>query len=229
MASDTERGGYGRQQPETLPIFPLRNALLLPRGRLPLNIFEPRYLMMTDHALAAGRLIGMVRPKKDSDPSDLYTIGCAGRITSFMETDDGRYLITLTGISRFLIKDELDPDTAFRQARLDWTPYTMDLWQQEVDADQDSDIRSRLLDVLLSYLNEAGLKADWDAIKDASVDSIVNSIAMSCPFEPDEQQAILEAGSIEDRARALVSLMEISVAESHADMSDPDKKPGRLQ
>ena len=229
MASDTERMGPGRQLPELLPVFPLRNALLLPRGRLPLNIFEPRYLMMTDHALANGRLIGMVRPQRDNSPDTLYQTGCAGRVTSFMETDDGRYLITLTGISRFLIGEELETDTAFRQVKPDWSPYRMDLWEPEHGDDDPSDIRSRLLDVLLAYLNEAGLKADWDAIKDASVDSIVNSIAMSCPFEPDEQQAILEAASIEDRARALVSLMEISVAESHADMSDPDKKPSRLQ
>ncbi|MCI5045668.1 MAG: LON peptidase substrate-binding domain-containing protein [Aquisalinus sp.] len=229
MASDTERVGLGRQLPDLLPIFPLRNALLLPRGRLPLNIFEPRYLMMTDHALASGRLIGMVRPQTDDNPNRLYQTGCAGRVTSFMETDDGRYLITLTGISRFLIGEEVETDTAFRQARPDWSPYAMDLWEPEHGGTDPSDIRSRLLEVLLAYLNEAGLKADWDAIKDASVDSIVNSIAMSCPFEPDEQQAILEAISVEDRAHALVSLMEISVAESHADMSDPDKKPSRLQ
>lgn len=213
--------------PKTLPIFPLRNALLLPRGRLPLNIFEPRYLMMTDAALGAGRLIGMVRPRRDEDPKDLYTTGCAGRITSFMETDDSRYLITLTGVSRFRLAEEVEDDTPYRVTRPDWQPYASDLWAHE--SDDDPDVRVKLLDVLQTYLTEAGLKADWSAIKDASVDSIVNSIAMSCPFAPDEQQAILEAESINRRARTLISLMEISVAESHADLDEKANKPGRLQ
>ncbi len=215
------------QLPETLPLFPLRNALLLPRGRLPLNIFEPRYLMMTDAALGAGRLIGMARPRQDSEPENLYHVGCAGRITSFMETDDGRYLITLTGVSRFLIAAEIASDEPFRLARADWTRFKGDVWE-DLEADEPA-TRERLLEVLITYLSEAGLKADWDAIKDASVESIVNSIAMSCPFEADEQQAILEAASINQRAETLISTMEISVAESQAEMSGEMKKPGRLQ
>ncbi len=213
--------------PKTLPIFPLRNALLLPHGRLPLNIFEPRYLMMVDDALGLGRTIGLTRPRLDNDTGDLYNIGCLGRISSFMETDDGRYLITLTGMSRFQVLEEMETEKPYRLAKVDYTPFPADLWESTLE--DDPTLREKLLQVLVHYLSEAGLKADWESIKDASVEMIVNSIAMSCPFGADEQQAILEAASIPLRAETLISLMEISVAENMMDTSDDEKKPTRLQ
>ena len=223
----TDHSAIGDKQvlPDVLPVFPLRNVLLLPHGRLPLNIFEPRYLEMTDTALGKGRLIGMVRPRAD-DTEDLYPVGCAGRIINFMETDDGRYLITLAGISRFRIAEEIDAETPYRQARTDWSAFRADLWETE---DDDPALRKRLLDVLVTYLKEAGLKADWSSIEGASVETIINSIAMSCPFGADEQQALLEAASISTRAETLITLMEISVAEGNGDTPGHPDKPSRLQ
>lgn len=213
--------------PETLPIFPLRNALLLPNGKLPLNIFEPRYLAMTDAALAAGRYIGMVRPKSDEGlQEDLYRVGCAGRISSFMETDDGRYLITLTGVSRFVIRDEIREGTPYRVAAVDWSGFTADLYETGED---DPSTREALLDVLSRYLDAASMKADWESVEGAQAETIVNSVAMSCPFSPDEKQAILEAETGINRAETLIALMEMALAEGSADMSETEDKPTRLQ
>ena len=211
--------------PETLPVFPLRNALLLPQGRLPLNIFEPRYIAMTDHALAAGRYIGMVRPRDDRT-DELYDIGCAGRIISCLETDDGRYMITLGGVSRFRIREELKADSAFRQVMPDWAAFADDLWPQEAE---DPALREELLEILVDYLNEAGLSADWETIEGACATTIANSIAMSCPFGADEKQAILEATNIEERARTLIALMQMAVIENTGEAVETGDKPGRLQ
>lgn len=214
--------------PDRLPVFPLRNALLLPGGKLPLNIFEPRYLAMTDAALGAGRMIGMVRPQSD-DPveADLYHVGCAGRITSFMETEDGRYLITLTGVSRFVCKDEVTTGTPFRMMEVDWSGFTADLHMHEQA--ESPQVREALIDVLSRYLDEASMKADWDAIDSAPSETIVNSVAMSCPFSPDEKQAILEAETGDARAGTLITLMEMALAEGAGDMAEMDDKPSRLQ
>lgn len=196
--------------PKTIPVFPLRNALLLPKSRLPLNIFEPRYIAMTDHALGAGRIIGMVRGREDGEGQPLYPVGCAGRISSFAETDDGRYMITLTGVCRFHIAEELDTTTPFRMVQADTTGFTSDLWPTEQET---AALREKLLDVLIDYLEDAGLKADWESIEGASAQTIVNSVAMSCPFSPDEKQAILEAVDMTARAETLITLMEMAVAE----------------
>lgn len=214
--------------PDRLPIFPLRNALLLPGGKLPLNIFEPRYLAMIDYALGAGRMIGMVRPKNDDElRAELYRVGCAGRISSFMETEDGRYLITLTGVSRFVCREELTVDTPYRMMEVDWTGYIPDLNAHEQA--ESPQVRDQLIDVLSRYLNEASMKADWEAIDSAPSETIVNSVAMSCPFSPDEKQAILEAETGDARAGTLITLMEMALAEGAGDMSEMDDKPSRLQ
>jgi hypothetical protein len=223
--AEHDRKSQDIRLPETLAVFPLRNALLLPQGRLPLNIFEPRYLAMTDYALGHGRLIGMVR-ERGENTNTLYDIGCAGRISTFMETDDGRYMITLTGFTRFHIKHELTCDTPFRQVAADWAPFKNDLWQTERE---DAATREKLLDVLVDYLNEAGLKADWDTIEDASAETIATSIAMNCPFSPDEKQAILEATSLTERVETLIALMQMSIAEQPGTTSDQGDKSSLLQ
>ena len=204
--------------PEEIPIFPLRGAVLLPRAQLPLNIFEPRYLAMTDHALSAGRTVGMVRPRHDDDVNPvLYDVGCAGRITSFMETGDGRYLLTLTGVSRFRILSEELCDGGFRLATVDWSSFARDIHEAPTENDG---LREKVIELLMQYLDEVGLKADWDSIEGASAETIINSVAMSCPFEPDEKQALLEAHSIESRGETLIALMEMAIAKKRADMDD---------
>ncbi|MEM9810457.1 MAG: LON peptidase substrate-binding domain-containing protein [Pseudomonadota bacterium] len=212
--------------PGELAIFPLRSALLLPRGQLPLNVFEPRYLAMTDHALKNHRLIGMTRPRHEDDVNpELYDIGCAGRITSFMETGDGRYLLTLTGVSRFRILSEGLSDGGFRMAQVDWAPFTYDLY---ADAEEESHLlREQVIDLLMRYLDDAGLQADWDSIEGASAETIINSVSMSCPFTADEKQALIEANSIEERGRTLMTLMEMAIAQKRQDLDDDGSE--RLQ
>ena len=210
--------------PRELPIFPLRDAVLLPRGRLPLNIFEPRYLAMVEHAFAHGRLIGMVRPRFEDDVNPpLYEVGCAGRITSFMETDDGRFLLTLTGLSRFCLETDDLTDEGFRMGRVDWHAYAMDAYP---DPEETPALRDRVLELLMDYLDEVGLKADWDSIEGASAETIINSVSMSCPFEPDEKQAILEARTLYDRGETLIALMQMGIAEQRG---DADERTERLQ
>lgn len=217
--------GLVRQLPDTLPIFPLREAILLPRGRLPLNVFEPRYLAMTDHALAHGRLIGMVRPRYDDDVNPrLYEVGCAGRITSFMETDDGRYIVSLTGVSRFCVQSDDMTEKGYREAEVSWSRFAMD---QHPDPEESPALRERVLEVLMDYLDEVGLKADWDSIEGASAETIINSVAMACPFEAEEKQAILEAPGLHHRGETLVALMQMAIAEQRRD--DEGERVERLQ
>ncbi|NRA28671.1 MAG: LON peptidase substrate-binding domain-containing protein, partial [Parvularculaceae bacterium] len=188
--------------PNTIPIFPLRGAILLPRAQLPLNIFEPRYLSMVEQAMAHRRLIGMVRPRHDDDVDpNLYDVGCAGRITSFMETGDGRFLITLTGVSRFRIESDHLTPKGFRQAAVDWSGFTFDLHH---DPEGNDALRERIIDLLVRYLENVGLSADWDSIEGASAETIVNSGAMTCPFEPDEKQSVLEAPTVQQRGETLI-------------------------
>ena len=213
-----DSGDAGKELPRELPLFPLREALLLPRARLPLNVFEPRYLAMTDLALGAGRLIGMVRPRHDDDVNPvLYETGCAGRITSFMETGDGRYLITLTGVSRFAIEEDVLSDRGFRVGRVDFSPFTMD---RHPDPEENPALKDRVMELLMDYLEEVGLRADWDSIEGASAETLINSVAMACPFEADEKQAILEARTLYDRSEALIALMQMAVAEQRASEDD---------
>ena len=202
--------------PTTLPIFPLPGVLLLPHGRLPLRIFEPRYLAMTRDALAGDRLIGMVQPNdpvvSDANPP-IYPIGCAGRITSFTETDDGLFLITLTGISRFRIREELPLLEGYRRVVPEWTDFARDL---EADENFGFD-RDRLIRGLKGFFQHHQISADWDAIASTPVDRLVTSIAMMCPFEPSEKQALLEASDLDDRARLLTAIVEMAVLNRSSD------------
>lgn len=194
--------------PETIPVFPLTGALLLPGAQLPLNIFEPRYLRMVDDALAGARTIGMIQPRDDYEGSrQLYDVGCAGRITAFTETGDGRYLITLTGIRRFRLSEEVNADTPYRMGRADWSPFEIDVHPDETASEVD---RELLLEIMQDYLDAEGLKADWGAANEAPVEALVVSLAMGCPFAPAEKQALLEAQSVADQADCLMALMEMS-------------------
>jgi hypothetical protein len=203
--------GNGRL-PAELPVFPLTGVLLLPRGRLPLNIFEPRYLAMFDDALAGERMIGMIQPSGAATQGDqlspaLYAIGCAGRITSFSESGDGRYLVALDGVSRFRITEELPLQRGYRRVIPDWTPFAADLTEEELTLD-----RARLIELLQAYFRQQQLSANWEAIGQAPDERLLTSLAMICPFEPPEKQALLEAGCLSDRARLMMSLLEIAIA-----------------
>ena len=195
--------------PDTLPIFPLAGILLLPRGRLPLNIYEPRYLAMTEAALANGRLIGMVQPSiADSQEPypPVYHIGCAGRITSFTETEDGRYLISLTGICRFRIAEELPIEHGYRRVKPDWESYLADIGPaEETEID-----REKLLDVLRNYFKLHSISADWGAVQNTGNETLVSSLAMICPLAPNEKQALLEAPDLRQRADLLMALLEMA-------------------
>jgi hypothetical protein len=204
--------------PEMLPIFPLTGVLLLPRGRLPLNIFEPRYLAMTRDALGGERLIGMVQPT--DAPRDqagmspvVYPVGCAGRITQFSETDDGRYLITLTGVARFRIVEELPLVSGYRRVVPDWQPFAHD----RAAPDEPGFDRERLLRGLRSYFAQRKISVDWEAIGKAPGEYLVTSIAMACPFAPSEKQALLEAADPDARAQLLTALVEMAAIEPTAE------------
>lgn len=201
--------------PSTLPIFPLTGVLLLPRGRLPLNIFEPRYLNMTADALAGPRLIGMVQPKRavpDLVPDDepVYDVGCAGRITAFSETDDGHYQITLTGSVRFRIDAEIETTRGYRRVRPDFAPYRADL---EVGTEAIED-REGLLKTLREYFHARRIEADFHAIETSPDEAVITALAMLCPFSPEEKQALMEAPGTTKRAELLRTLMEMAIGES---------------
>lgn len=196
--------------PVELPIFPLTGVLLLPGGRLPLNIFEPRYLNMASSALAGDRMVGMIQPTGDNEGAQpaVYRTGCAGRLTSFSETEDGRYLVTLSGYVRFDIDRELPLRDGFRTIVPDWTPYREDL----AENDSRSIDRDRMLRALRGYFTANQVDANWEAIKDTPTDSLVNALAMMCPFQPSEKQALLEAVTLVERADVMVALLEMSLA-----------------
>jgi len=195
--------------PRTIPIFPLSGCILLPCARLPLNIFEPRYLDMCRDVMAGPRVIGMVQP---IDPGDarprppVYGTGCAGRITAFKETEDGRFLITLTGLCRFRIAEELPQTKRYRTVAADYRGFAGDLEGPRAGRLD----RARLMPVLKSYLERQGLSADWRAIEQCAAPSLVNSLAMVCPFSSSEKQALLEADDHDRRAELFLSLLEIS-------------------
>jgi len=203
--------------PEMFPVFPLAGALLLPRGRLPLNIFEPRYLALTEDALGAGRILGMVQPdpqhpKLETGPA-LYRVGCLGRLSSFSETDDGRYLITLTGLCRFAIAEELAPRRGYRRVRGEFATFVDDLEPPDAAGFD----REELLAALRGYFGHRGFDANWDAIGQMSDDLLVITLAMVCPFEPAEKQALLEAPSLAERAATLLALLRIDAHDTLAD------------
>lgn len=196
--------------PRVIPVFPLPGVLLLPRGRLPLNIFERRYLAMFDDALAGDRMVGMIQPTDPAMPEpvpQLFEIGCAGRITSFSETGDGRYLVALDGVARFRIIEELPLQRGYRRVAADWMPYEGDLGREGCTID-----RKRLTELLQAYFRQHGLSANWDAVSQAPDERLTTSLAMICPFEPSEKQALLEARCLSDRAKLMMALLEIAVA-----------------
>ncbi len=194
--------------PKTIPVFPLAGALLLPRGRLPLNIFEPRYLAMVDTALRQTRVIGMVQPTvEDERRPKLYAVGCLGRLTSWSDTGDGRFFITLSGVIRFRIAQEVKTTSPNREVEPDFAPYADDL----KDADDDNFIdRKRLGVCLKSYMEQKRIEADLSLIERAPAETLINSLSMICPFAPAEKQALLEAGTLADRAQLLTTLIEMA-------------------
>ena len=204
--------------PGVLPIFPLAGVLLLPHAQLPLNIFESRYLAMTRDALAGHRLIGMVQPVHPEDEDNavptVYDSGCAGRITSFEETTDGRILITLTGLCRFaILEEQAMTESGYRVVRADFGRYASDLQEPAHPGVQ----RARLLRALEAFVRQQGYEADWSTVAHASNESLITTLAMTCPFAPSEKQALLEARDTEARAEIVISLMEMTVLDrTHA-------------
>jgi len=197
--------------PDTISIFPLAGALLLPRARLPLHLFEPRYLAMFDDCLKTpDRLIGMIQPRETARGGNiLSSIGCAGRVTSFSEAEDGRYMITLTGVSRFRLREEVQGFTPYRRACVDWDSFARDLGAEEHDRSFD---RAGFLDLLARYFNSTGMDGDWSGIKGADAEMLINSLSMLLPFSPADKQALLEAPSLITRRETLAALMEYALA-----------------
>jgi len=204
--------------PETIAVFPLTGALLLPGGLLPLNVFEPRYLAMFDAALAGTRLIGMVQPslteseEHETAHPPLTHIGCIGRITSFAESGDGRYVVSLSGICRFRLIEEVKSAQPYRTFRL--TPFMTDLTVEDEDGTVD---RVTLLKVFRAYLDANKLEADWESVERASNTTLVNSLSMMSPFGPAEKQALLEATDLKTRAETLIAITEILLARGPGD------------
>jgi len=196
--------------PETLPIFPLTGVLLLPRAKLPLNIFEPRYLNMTFDAMAGERLIGIIQPRAAADDGEeppIYETGCAGRIVSFTETEDGRLLIALRGVCRFVAAESLPGVRGYRRVRPDFGPFRDDL----VESDAAALRRDDLVAALHAYFDVNGMKADWSVIEQTPNEALVSTLAMICPFAPLEKQALLECGCAVERADMMIALMEMRV------------------
>jgi hypothetical protein len=201
--------------PRILPIFPLTGSLLLPTGKLPLNIFEPRYLAMVQDCLAWGRILGMIQPNgpppAGSGDPPVFDTGCAGRVSSFAETDDGRLMITLTGVCRFRVAEELTGTRGYRRVTADWAAYAGDL-DEELDFTFD---RRRLLEAVKPYLKLHNMDINWRVIESASDLSLTTWLCMACPFEPREKQALLECPDAVRRAETLTALVEMAIAESH--------------
>ena len=208
---------------DVVPVFPLAGALLLPRGQMPLNIFEPRYLAMVDDSLRSGRrLIGMIQPDPahpgpENKPT-LFRIGCVGRMTQFAESGDGRYLIQLTGIARFRIDHELEVSTPYRQCRVSYMDFIGDFTARKGEDEVD---RGNLLRALSEFLNANDLKADWQGIENAPNEALVNALAMMSPYGTAEKQAMLEAPDLKTRAEILIAVTEIELARKIAGGETP--------
>lgn len=204
--------------PHSVPVFPLEGALLLPGGRLPLNIFEPRYLQMIDHAVASDRLIGLIQPsldgalREDATP-ELCSVGCFGRLTSFSESGDGRYLIALQGVCRFRVVHELAVKTPFRQCRV--TPFLTDLDEDRAASEVD---RPALLKAFRAYLQANDLEADWESVSRAGDAILVNALSMMAPYGPAEKQALLEAADLKTRAETLIAITEMALARDNDEL-----------
>lgn len=204
--------------PTVVPVFPLARVLLLPRGELPLNIFEPRYISMIDDALASDRVIGMIQPQSSGEEgevsSHLFPAGCIGRITRFSETGDGRYLITLTGVCRFRVTDELPATTPYRQCQVQYDEFSSDLNSGLGESDVD---REGMIRMLREFAEHSKLEVDWASIDAAPTEALVNALAMMSPFGPDEKQALLEASTLRSRAEMLIALAERDIGRQAKD------------
>jgi uncharacterized protein len=195
---------FAADLPDSIPLFPLPGALLLPRAQLPLHIFEPRYLAMLDDTLKTQhRLIGLVQPMD----SRLHDIGCAGRLIQFSEAGDGRYMITLSGISRFRILREVGGFTPYLKADIRWREFARDLGGEDKDPEFDREV---FLNLLSRYFTSVGLSTDWESLKEADEELLINSLSMLCPFEVEEKQALLEAPRLRDRRETISALMEFA-------------------
>ena len=209
--------------PETIPVFPLPGALLLPRGQMPLNIFEPRYLAMIDDALRDGhRMIGMIQPDPTqggtADKPKLFKVGCVGRITQLAESGDGRYLLELTGIARFNVIEELNVATLYRQCRVTFAPFADDFVPRKGEEAVD---RKALLSALTEFLKANNLQADWEGIEKAPNEALVNALSMMSPYGAPEKQALLEAKDLKTRAEILVAITEIELAKKNTEGEPP--------
>jgi Lon protease-like protein len=209
--------------PETLRVFPLAGALLLPRGHMPLNIFEPRYLAMVDDALRDGhRLIGMIQPDVTHSPNGarpaLFRVGCVGRMTQLAESGDGRYILELTGISRFRVIEEMTVLTAYRQCKVDYFPYIDDFTARKGEEAVD---REALLGALTDFLKANNLKVDWEGVESAPNEALVNALAMMSPYGPAEKQAMLEAPDLKTRAEILIAVTEMDLAKKRTSGDPP--------
>lgn len=225
LKTNDDRYQSAADLPDTLPIFPLPGALLLPGGDLPLNIFEPRYLEMISTALAGNRLIGMIQPRNmetegdlDSDSKvttpELYEVGCAGRITSFMEVENNQVQIILTGICRFKISQEVETKSPFRMVRADYNEFVVDLTDENETIGED---RERLLDSLRRFLDARSMQADWDEIREVSTSTLINTLSMIGSFTAGEKQALLEAPNLKQRTRTLMALADMSTGPDGAE------------
>ena len=209
MTQDSGQIGF-EDLPRVIPVFPLPGALLLPGGHLPLHIFEPRYRDMVRDSIAADRIIGMIQPRDPNsrvEVPDIYPIGCAGHMTAFRETEEGRYYITLKGICRFSVLEEIEAETSYRQTLVSYSKYRGDL--QPVDTRHVD--RDKLMPALRSFLELHKVDVDWETLEEVPDDSLVRSLAMNCPFEPSEKQALLEAADASARSRLVTSLIEMAV------------------
>jgi uncharacterized protein len=200
------------QMPEVIPVFPLAGALLLPRARIPLNIFEPRYLVMVEDALRGDRVIGLIQPAtEEAEAPALLPVGCAGRLTQFAETGDGRYLVTLTGIARFRIVEEIAASTPYRQCRVAFSGFQSDFTPRDGEEAVD---RASVLETLRQFADANDLQIDWQSIREAPNEALVNALSMMSPYGPKEKQALLEAPSLKRRAEVLVAITEVELARS---------------
>lgn len=207
MTEKARLGPYFDELPSVIPIFPLAGVLLLPRGQLPLNIFEDRYLAMVNDALKSDRIIGMIQPRSADNTNDLFHIGCAGRITQFEETDDGRYHITLSGLCRFRVLKEQQTGRPYRSISASWLGFEKDMESMScLDID-----RSRLTTLLKSYFTQEGLSANWETVQSVADERLMTALAMVCPLEANEKQALLEAPCCKTRAQLFFTLVEMAL------------------
>jgi Lon protease-like protein len=222
MPTNAEYRGPG-DLPEVIPVFPLPGALLLPRGQMPLNIFEQRYLAMVDDAFRDGhRLIGMIQPdvahSRNEEKPVLFRVGCVGRITQLAETGDGRYILELTGISRFKVVEEINALTAYRQCKVDYFPFVDDFTARKGEEAVD---REALLAVLADFLKANDLRVDWEGVENAPNEALVNALAMMSPYGPAEKQAMLEAPDLKTRAEILIAITQIDLAKKRTSGDPP--------